>query len=752
MSSRHEVFISALGLALLSGCGEGPLEPTDSLLRGSPSFVVVSRLDEKARAERSAARLAASRLHASAGPDISQPADPDTFYLAVHKRELGQRFFLSGYIKQYFPGAVGNGAARSAGTRIVTLRRQNGRVQVVTADSISQLSDLFGGDGRILNSFPVVAYPPFDRLPGSGDYVLIDPGDPKSQVSLIFGDGWGSYKFNTELTYLQNLRKTDPDDGVTWEQVLTGYATRAIESDADENAFRGAATIGMGLRRYQEGKGFGVIIPDERGWPSHYFLDGPRIVKNEGRVDYVAAHWNVNDPARTIDWIVSPSVPAKYQGAVIAAIESWNDAFAGLGRKVVTARMATADESFADDDKNYIIYDPDPTLGFAFANWRTNPNTGEIRGASVYINAGWFQTADVFEMTPPLPTTARRAPAPDETRLAATGKTGPRLLWKGVADREPLCELHSGDRPAAAPIGMPGDTSLTAKEQAQHYIRHVITHEVGHCLGLRHNFKGSLGVTGPDQPGSTVMDYQSSAERILLYKPGPYDIAAIKLLYGMSTSLPTQPFCTDDGTRRDPECQTFDSRKDPLEEYYKAIYEGYLNDYLNEVSDVTPNNSLNNVLMFLRAGKDARQRQRAWDLAVTKLSVKTPLPMMAGMRYGERKDFIAQRILRRLWMDPSSLLGNITAAPPATDAALVALYYQEIEGSLLNEDGIRSYETRRLCVDILKKFQNYKSQAILQTAAAKFVGELATLSGDKLLQHRDLIARIDRALTPYFNP
>ena len=82
-------------------------------------------------------------------------------------------------------------------------------------------------------------------------------------------------------------------------------------------------------------------------------------------------------------------------------------------------------------------------------------------------------------------------------------------------------------------------------------------HEVGHNLGLRHNFYGSydetnfpaeyhmlktlgdFGLPDPIAPGewiykyrgSSVMDYYDDMEA--LYKaPGPYDIAAIKFAYG----------------------------------------------------------------------------------------------------------------------------------------------------------------------------------------------------------------------------
>jgi hypothetical protein len=52
----------------------------------------------------------------------------ESFYLAINKRELGQRYFLSAFLKQYFPGAVIYDAASSLGTKVVTFRVQNGKL------------------------------------------------------------------------------------------------------------------------------------------------------------------------------------------------------------------------------------------------------------------------------------------------------------------------------------------------------------------------------------------------------------------------------------------------------------------------------------------------------------------------------------------------------------------------------------------------------------------------------------------------
>ena len=110
--------------------------------------------------------------------------------------------------------------------------------------------------------------------------------------------------------------------------------------------------------------------------------------------------WNIKKGMKPITWLVSnqfdklKSNPSYKDFDVTKAIrdgiESWNKAF---GFKVFETKVASDEDSFADDSLNYFIFDGDPTYGAAFANWRTNPDTGEIRGASDYFNAGWVEAA-----------------------------------------------------------------------------------------------------------------------------------------------------------------------------------------------------------------------------------------------------------------------------------------------------------------------------------------------------------------------
>src|SRR5690606_4492703 len=74
---------------------------------------------------------------------------------------------------------------------------------------------------------------------------------------------------------------------------------------------------------------------------------------------------------------------------------------------------------------------------------------------------------------------------------------------------------------------------VTLKEYLDAYFTHVVAHELGHNLGLRHNFKGSLGSHEADDDHETksvsrsIMEYTGPSESHLQTKIGEYDVMAL---------------------------------------------------------------------------------------------------------------------------------------------------------------------------------------------------------------------------------
>lgn len=674
------------------------------------------------------------------------------FYLAIKRSELNQKWFLSTFFKQAHPGGVLYGAGATLGTRVVSFQEQNGKLFVLDVDDRKKLSDLF--DPQILvEAYPVVTdYGPFNRLRGSEQYVLVDPSAGLNRFGAVADLYAWSGRFQTELSFAQRFRPLS--DGISFEQVFTGYSDLpdALASEfLEPNGYRLSGTLTLSLRRYKEGAGYS---PTPMPTTPFYFEGAPRIITNSGAWQEVAAmKWNVHPGMKPIPWLITPSVlklqnDPRFQGydvvgAVKRGVENWNQAF---GFKVLEARVGDAGLDFADDTKNVIIFDPDEGMPFAFANFRLNPNTSEIRGASVYLPAMWLVLGDeVFDSDP--------------GAFAAQPKSAPplRLSWSGMAGQT-LCDLDLqqalGDRAAGIPSTLAVGDALTKKQKVEAYLTHVVLHEIGHTLGLRHNFAGSLVDDGSPTSvrSSSVMDYSLDDDAIQVTAPGAYDVQAVRYLYGMDSGLPTLPFCTDQDRATDPRCATYDRGSNPIQfrlYYFNDLAQRYLTtEQVASYFDAALSVRINKILDFVRVGPTASQLEAYQGILA---SVRPPLaiPQGAPAFYGARADDIALRVLSRLYLDPVRQRGVFSGDAPTTPA-LTAAIIADVRGILLNVDGVRGYRARRAMVDILKQHQTLPAYSALRESREVLTAQLPALAGDERLQTEDLLTRITGALSPYF--
>jgi hypothetical protein len=249
----------------------------------------------------------------------------------------------------------------------------------------------------------------------------------------------------------------------------------------------------------------------------------------------------LSEPVKPIVWHIDRSVPKEYRQAIRNGILRWNKAFEAIGFKdaqiVKDAPEKDADWDHADGRYNVVRWVIDEAICMGIL--RCDPFTGEILSAGVDIDASYLRAVAVLsypELIKP-------------TSLSSQGKiyTKENLnnVYQQIKMGQPCCSNkghHHSSCSAALTQQMPiawdmisavGVKPIIAKKDfLDEWIAEVVSHEVGHCLGLRHNFKGSnfastiqLGDTDfVRKHGSTasVMDYLPINIQMIENGHGPY--------------------------------------------------------------------------------------------------------------------------------------------------------------------------------------------------------------------------------------
>lgn len=274
-------------------------------------------------------------------------------------------------------------------------------------------------------------------------------------------------------------------------------------------------------------------------------------------------------PSRTITFYLK-DVPAAFQGIAKEAVTSWNAAF---DRETIKVAIAPAGVDAGDPRYNVIKWFEglDDDVSWAgVAKMMVEPDTGAVMGGHLYVNG-----STVLDMYKGIHAFSQKITAAGVERVSGT-------IGGVTFDRD------AGERPVIPYIT---DASLSYNEYMQGYYLETIAHEVGHVLGLRHNFRGTTALENGES--ASVMDYAPRSDRHHYKGPGSYDVAAIRWGYYGRKPEGRLPFCTDEDLWAFYDCSQGDWG-DPIDYAVHGLLDGtaLLTKRAVEVSDDTMISSL----------------------------------------------------------------------------------------------------------------------------------------------------------------
>jgi hypothetical protein len=348
------------------------------------------------------------------------------------------------------------------------------------------------------------------------------------------------------------------------------------------------------------------------------FTDLGSDLKANPRVHYVN-RWRLeksdpsaalSEPKQPIVFWLDKNIPPRYREAVRAGVLEWNKAFERIGFKnAVQAKQQPDDANWDNMDSAHasVRWFVGADVGFAIGPSHSDPRTGEILDADIGMSDVFGRGARRFIVEDVGTNTS------SEQRLAQLSQQWLQPQDKRLAQCSYGTQLAQEMNFALDLLEARGEIAPDSPEAeafVQAAIKDVMMHEVGHTLGLKHNFKASTTVsraqlqdkayTETQGISGSVMDYNAynialAGERQGSYSNatlGAYDYWAIEYAYkpiapadetaelariAARSTEPSLAYADDadagGGVSEgiDPQANRFDLGDDPLAYYRKRL-------------------------------------------------------------------------------------------------------------------------------------------------------------------------------------
>ncbi|MBW4471636.1 MAG: zinc-dependent metalloprotease [Stenomitos rutilans HA7619-LM2] len=287
-----------------------------------------------------------------------------------------------------------------------------------------------------------------------------------------------------------------------------------------------------------------------------YFITAYQDLSNDSPHDpfvrYIRRwHLQKKDPKQPLSPPVTPivfwienTVPLEYRDAVREGVLLWNKAFEQAGFKdAIEVRQMPDDAKWdpADVRYNTIRWLTSFDAGFVgIGPSRVNPMTGEILDADILIDSSFARYLKrmytTLSRSQQMPSKTAALQMADGSELCGYGSAAAFLKQSATAkparkSQRMLQSMRQYDfcygLEASRQLAI-GAMSLNLlqnvspdsgamKRFVQSYLRELIAHEVGHTLGLRHNFRGSAMLSPTELNNTNVSRHRGLAASVMDY-------------------------------------------------------------------------------------------------------------------------------------------------------------------------------------------------------------------------------------------
>ncbi|GAB9463094.1 hypothetical protein Gpo141_00000567 [Globisporangium polare] len=379
-------------------------------------------------------------------------------------------------------------------------------IETETDDAFIISADTFLSSGFFVSN--ALASDRYTIIPGGTKFY---PRNSILRVEYEFKDGVAVVSYAIKLLPETVMSQRVADDRVGY------FSTRYTLYGADyERNTSMMATRNVGARSGAAAAAdAGDKDADDDGFHS---IDPEVTVINRRRLELDS---KTNKTKESIVYYIDPSVPARWRDAFVAGVEAWKPAFEGIGFKDAIKAVVPGDADWPLDyrvgDLRYnsisvMISDQTYAMGPSVID----PRSGEILHSDIIFEYGFFnEVMKDFDMQSPVdPPRVKPDKVHANVRIEPTRSSYGRLRQCGLGQHP----HHQAERMLLS-MAHGFESAYVPEEIIGHHFTDIVMHEVGHTLGLRHNFAGSSMISRKELNDGEFVETHGLSSSIMDYVP-----------------------------------------------------------------------------------------------------------------------------------------------------------------------------------------------------------------------------------------